>query len=364
MKKWIKIAIFLLIVILLVVGAVRLVKKRKAQEASTPIAKEYAVIVKTLKPQKSHVVLSSDYLAIVKNDKNVALVAKFPGRILQIKEAGQKVKKGDVVAKIDTTVLKSKRDSLKAQIEATRLQIAAAKEALVNLRKIHERTKKLYAVKGASKEQLEREATQIANAKANLASLRGKLASFQANLAEVNNELSYAVLTSPIDGVVAKKFANLGDIAMPGRPLLSINGSQDNYLLVRLPSNIAAYGLLYNGKRYALKPLKGSFNSLSEYRADVDDPKLIEGQRVETKVITYDNEALLLPFDAVLNRNGKTYVLVVNGEYAKPLEVHVKASGAEGVVVAEDLSGKELVVAKPDILLKLLSGIKLKEIKG
>ncbi len=363
MKKLMKLLIFLALVALLIIGAVRLVKKRKAQEAAIPPAKEYALIVKTLVPKKKYITLSTDYLALVQSDTNTKLLAKFAGRIMQIKDTAERVKKGEVVARLDTTPLRAKLTSIQSQIEATRSQIAAAKEALANLYSIHARTKKLYAVKGASKEQLEREAVQIAEAKAKLAALQSKLASLKASKTEIRNELSYAVLKSPIDGVVAKKFVSIGDIAMPGHPLLAINSSSHNYLLVRLPGNLHPAGLLYKGKRYNLKALQSSFDSLSEYRADVADPTLVAGEMVACKVITYEGSGVLLPYDAILNRGGKSYVLQVEGDQAKALQVHIVASGEEGVVIQEDLGTQEIVVAKPDILLKLLSGLKLKALK-
>jgi RND family efflux transporter MFP subunit len=40
-------------------------------------------------------------------------------------------------------------------------------------------------------------------------------------------QFSYSVITSPIDGVVTKKFVNAGSMAMPSQPVLSISGKSD-----------------------------------------------------------------------------------------------------------------------------------------
>ncbi len=363
MKKWVKIGIFLVIVVLLVIGAVRLVKKKKAQIAHIPIAKEYAVLVKTIKPSKTNISLKTPYISLVKSDRNTLLSSKFPGRILMIKKEGDKVKKGEVVAKIDDTQLRAKLTSINASILATKESIEATKTVLNNLYNIHERTKKLLKVKGASIEQYEKEQNQIEATKAKFSSLLAKLKTLTQNKKELQNELTYTVLKSNVDGIVSKRFLNVGDLAMPGHPILKINSKEGNYLLVRAPKDVKVYSVIYNKKEYPVKHLHSTFNSLNEYRCDVEDKNLIEGERVEVNVVTFKGTGTLLPYDAILNRNGKNYVLLAKKDKAIPKEINIKASGKNGVVVEEELNGQKIVLAKPDILLKLLSGIKLKEIQ-
>jgi len=88
---------------------------------------------------------------------------------------------------------------------------------------------------------------------------------------------------------------------------------------------------------------------------------MTSGNRVEVDVIIYKGEGIELPFDAVLNRNGKSYVMVRKDNKAVPELINPVQSGQQGIVVNNPgLTGKELVVAKPDILLRLLSGTSLK----
>ena len=363
MKKFIKIALFFLIIALLVIGAVKLVKKRKAEEAALPIAKEYAVIAPVMEAKKSHLLLTTNYLALVQSEANTKLLAKFAGRIEWIAKEGAHLAKGDLVVKLDSTPLQTKLTSLKAQIEAVKKQIEATKEILDNLYKIHKRTQKLLQVRGASKEEYEKEANEIAKTKTNLYALKGKLANLQANKKELLSELNYAILKSPIDGVLAKRYANRGDIAMPGHPLVAIASPKDSYLLVRLPKDIKIYGVFYKNRRYNALPLLHSYNSLNEYKVAINDPQLIAGERVEVEIITFDGKGTLLPQDAILNRDGKSYILIAKGNKATPKEVKIIASGEKGVVIEDNIEGQKVVIAKPDILLKLLSGIELKPIK-
>jgi hypothetical protein len=68
----------------------------------------------------------------------------------------------------------------------------------------------------------------------------------------------------------------------------------------------------------------------------------------------------LVPLDAVLSREGKQMVFVYENNKTVPVEVHILKSGKEGAVLDVPLEGKVLIVAKPDILLRLLTGVPVK----
>ncbi|NPA65688.1 MAG: efflux RND transporter periplasmic adaptor subunit [Epsilonproteobacteria bacterium] len=349
MKKILKIVIALIVVVALAAAGVKAVKDAKAKEASMPKAKIYPVVVSKLEPKVSHVTLSLPYLAEVQNDKDVKLASRIAARVVSIKPSGVKVKKGDVVVVLDTTNIKSALQSLKEELQATQI-------ALQNLEATHKRTLELLAVQGASIEQSQKEQTQIATTRAKISSLKQKEI-------ELKNNLSYAKITSPVDGVIAKTFVNKGALSAPGKPLVAISSKNGFYLMVRVPSDVTIRGVKFMSKTYTATPLESTYHGLNEYKVYVNDLKLISGDRVEVNVITFDQEATLLPFDAVLDRDGKSYVLVIQNDHAVPYAIDVIQRGEEGVVIAQNLEGKSIVVAKPDILLRLVSGYALK-IKG
>ena len=118
--------------------------------------------------------------------------------------------------------------------------------------------------------------------------------------------------------------------------------------------------MLY-GKFYEAIPLHSTFNSLAEYKVYVDEEGMTTGDRVEVEVVVFKGNSILLPFDAVLNRDGKSYVLEVDGDKVIPRIINIVQEGEQGIVVANDnLAGQELVVAKQDILLRLLGGTSIK----
>ena len=324
--------LILLVIAAIVVGGMLLVKSKRAKEAQTPIAKSYPLVVKTIQVLPSEAKLTLPYLAQVENDENVVLSARMSARVLSIKKSGDLVKKGEILAKLD-------REELVANIDSVKISLA-------NLIKTNQRTKALYRVKGASIEQLQKEESGIA--------------ALQAKLIALKNQLSYAVLVSPVSGVIAKTFVTEGSIAMPGKPLINISAAKGFSLLVRLPDEIKPKSILFKGKNYPIQALGSTFQGLNEYKAYLDAAHLTAGETTEIEVVVFEGRATKLPFDAIMNRDGKSYVLLIDKDSAVPKEVEIIQKGEEGVVIKENLQKEKIVIAKPDILLKLLTGITVK----
>jgi len=345
MSKYIKIGLSIVVIAALGVAGVKKIKEAKAADTQMPKAKIYPIVVNTMVPKIVNTKLSLPYLAEVQNDKDVMLSSRIAARIISIKKSGTSVKKGDVIARLDTT-------SIKSNLKNIQNQIAAAKIGLKNLNATHKRTKDLLSVQGASIEESQKEITMIAVNQSKLAGLKQKEI-------ELKNNLSYAVITSPVDGVIAKSMGSKGSISMPGKALAKISSKNGFYLMVRVPTNINIKEVSFNGKDFPATALESTFNGLAEYKVYTGDSKLTSGDRIEVNVITYNDKGILLPFDAILNRDGKSYVLVVNNNKADAKEVHILESAEQGVIVSENFDNEKIVIAKSDILLKLTSGYAL-----
>ena len=345
-KGFLKFIIFIAVVAGLAFLGIKKVKEARAKDASTPKAVVYPIVASTISPKISNVKLTLPYLAEVDNDNDVQIASRVAARVERIKKTGEQVIKGEIVVRLDTTSTRSAINEIKSQIRASKVTLA-------NLEATHRRTLKLLKVQGASIEQSQRESSQIASIKEKINALREKIVSLK-------NNLSYATITSPVDGVVSKSFVSQGAISSPGKPLLSIRSKNGFYLKVRVPSETKIRGVILNHKFYSATPLKSTFHGLNEYKVYTNDNSLVTGDRVQVDVVVFNQQATLLPFDAILNRDGKSFVLVANGNRAKPQEVHILKSAEQGVAISDNLEGKKIVVAKPDILLKLTSGYALK----
>lgn len=342
-KKWIWIGVVLIVV----AGGIFAIRGAQKGEERLPAAKEYAIVVSTFTPELKHVQLTLPYLALTQNDKDVNLASRIASRIEWIKASGSRVKKSEVIARLDNTTIKTGIKSVEAQIDAV-------ETTLKNLEATHRRTLELLKVEGASIEQSQSEESKIAG-------LRSQVESLKQKHSDLNNMLTYAIIRSPVSGRISKTMVNVGDMAMPGHPVANVSATNGFYLLIRVPTDLKVYGVNLDGKFYEAIPLHSTFNSLAEYKVYVDKMGMTTGSREEVNVIVYEGNGLELPFDAILNRDGKSYVLVRNGDKAIPQAVNQVESGEQGIVVSNaDIAGKKLVVAKQDILLRLLGGTSLK----
>ena len=343
---FLKFIIFIAIVAGLAFLGIKKVKEARAKDASTPKAVVYPIVASTITPKVSTVKLTLPYLAEVNNENDVQLTSRVPARVENIKKTAQRVRKGEVVVQLDTTSIQSSIEEIKSQIRASNF-------TLENLRATHQRTLRLLSVQGASIEESERESSQISSIEEKINGLREKIVSLR-------NSLSYSEIISPVDGVVSKSFTSQGAVSSPNKPLLSIRSKNGFYLKVRVPSETKIKGVILNHKFYSATPLNSTFHGLNEYKVYTNDNSLVTGDRIQVDVVVFNQQATLLPFDAILNRDGKSFVLVVNGNRAKSQEVHILKSAEQGVAISDNLEGKKIVVAKPDILLKLTSGYALK----
>jgi RND family efflux transporter MFP subunit len=138
-------------------------------------------------------------------------------------QPGDRVKRGDLLLTISSADLQAKQ----AQVRAS---VSQAKSAYENAAKDYDRFKILHEKGSASKKELENITTRFDVAKAGLAAARE-----MEN--EVQAQLAYTNLRSPFDGVVANTFVKSGDLANPGMPLMTVEGTSDYEAAVMVPES-------------------------------------------------------------------------------------------------------------------------------
>ena len=136
---------------------------------------------------------------------------------------GQKVAKGQLLAKVGNADVTAKL----AQVEA---QVAVAAAGFANAEKDYERYQALVASNSASKKEWDDISTQYQMAKAQLAAAKEMKNG-------VNAQFAYANLRAPFAGVITNKFIKAGDIAQPGRPLFEIEAPGAFQVLVSVPES-------------------------------------------------------------------------------------------------------------------------------
>ncbi len=369
--------IVIIIILLILLGAILLLKIRKADLTDAPVAAVLPVVVDTITVQPQAVTLTLPVMGIVSSDISTTLSTKISGRILKLyKQEGDSIKKGDLLIQIDDRELRAKKESLRLkraslgyEITAKKGNLKALQIARENAIETHARTKELLDVKGASIEQFNKEQTEIAHLTAQLQSTKSSIEVLRSGINgllqsenEINSQLSYTRIISPISGTLSARLAMAGDLALPGKPLLKIAATDGLYLDIKLPSGLQSSAIQFQGEQFVLTPRdQAGTTGLCEYRAALPlGNTLVEGEFLNVALVLYSGNGVLLPNDVLLTVQGTTNVLVYQDGKTSKTPVTVLHRGSEGVMVKEDLSGEILLLAKPDILLRVTSGAPVK----
>ncbi|MGA8241948.1 MAG: biotin/lipoyl-binding protein [Desulfobacterales bacterium] len=371
--------ITLILVVAIVAAGLLLLHKRKADLAQASPAPIMPAVVATTDLKTQAVTLTLPAMGIVASDISAVLSTRISGQVMEVsKQEGDPVKKGEILARIDATDLEAKkqgvvlqRQGIVFQVEAKKAEVNALEMSLKSAEEAHARTKELLDIKGASPEQYSQEQAEIAKLKAGLTAARNSIETLQksmgtlaASMREIDSVMNYATLVAPIDGTVSQILARPGDLATPGKPLMRISSKTGLYLNLSLPDTLRADEVMLVGRALPLtsKDQTGE-TGLVQYVAPLpQNLGLVEGQFVNVSVVVYKGEDVLLPIDALLTMNGSSSVFVLASDgKAQRLSVRIKARGVEGATVDQDLAGRKVIIAKPDILLRVATGVPVVE---
>lgn len=341
--------IYVILIALLVGGAVMLVKKKNSQAQSlTPPPKEF-VVISTYKPKMDAVKMYTEAVGEVKSDKEVEFVSKYPYLITFIRSLGEKVKKGELLIKLDDTEFLN-------NIEMTKKELESKQISLANLNTIHQRTKNLQAVGGVSQEQVDNEILQIKLLESSIDSIELKIKTLEENR-------KYLSLYAPYDGIIAQKNANLNELAMVGKPLFTFRSQSDKYIEIHLPHTQKALALEYKNKTYPLIDLQSSTNSMKNYIATIGEMEENIGTKVSAKIVSFNGKGTFLPNDCVLVKEDGYYIGIIENEKVNFLKINMEYYNAQGYVTKENLDEKSIIQAKPDAFLRAFFGATIKEAK-
>lgn len=163
---------------------------------------------------------------VVEAIKGSVIAPQVTGSITALTvKVGDRVKAGQLLAKIDTRMANQQMVSNQAQVVAAQAQLAAARSEF-------ERKRRLYEKQYISQAALERSESDYKTAEAES---KAKLA--QTGMAGVQSGL-YTIY-APYAGIIAEVMAEVGDMAMPGKPVLALYAPNGFRIVVNVPqSNI------------------------------------------------------------------------------------------------------------------------------
>jgi RND family efflux transporter MFP subunit len=196
-KPWITVISIAVAIAVLGAGYLLFVKEKKdavAPKAEAPVS----VAAITVEPRTIDSVVTAAGALSSKNSS--VLSSKVMGRVVRLNvQEGDKVAAGKLLMKIDS-----------GEITA---QVVQARAAYNNARLQYDRIKKLYDAKASTQMEMDQATLGLENA--------------QAGLQAAKAMESYTIITAPISGQIVEKRINLGEMALPGQPLIKIEDNRN-----------------------------------------------------------------------------------------------------------------------------------------
>lgn len=292
---------------------------------------------------------------VIEPVKQSVVSAQASGRVVKLLvKMGDRVKAGQLLATIDD-------QEASVGVQRSQAQVAQSEAELRNARVNFERTRDLRAQGFVSQAALDVAETQYKAAQAGNA---------QASAGARASALSqgYTRVTAPYDGWVLQTHAEAGDLAVPGKPIVTVYAPLPLRAVVQVPASLAdstraAREVLVqlgeaNGQSTWVAPVKRSAMPAADpvsqtvvWRLDLSPQaaqNLLPGQQVRVRFVGGQANRTVVPSAAVLRRGELTAVYVASDKGFVLRAVRLGADhGAEGVEIVAGLATGERVALDP-----------------
>jgi RND family efflux transporter MFP subunit len=311
-----------------------------------------AVELKSAPVELREIELTYSAEAVIEAVRQSTVSAQIQGRIVDIRfDVGDTVKKGDVILRIDER-------QVGQAAAASAAQVGEAQAALANARAQYERTKQLLAQKFVSRAALDR-------AEAEYRAAQARVTSLLAGAAAAATEKSFATVVAPYSGVVSARHVEVGEMATPGKPLMTGFDPSTLRVVANVPATqigavraigrarieVPSLGKWLDVKSLTVMPTTDPRTQTTRVRLDLpeDTRGIYPGVYARAYFVIGKAPRLLVPRAAVFHRSELTAVYVIGADGQPQLrQVRIGTAGDEqSVEVLAGLKAGERVALEP-----------------
>lgn len=318
-------------------------KKEEATQVIRP--------VKVVEIAKADTTRALDYSGSVRARTDMNLGFRINGKIVDRRvDIGERVKPGDVLARIDSTDYQLAVKRAEATLDSAQKQVQTADLTL-------KRAQQLFEKNVAPKSQLEQ--AQLSYDQAT--STRDSASSA---LDEAKNQVAYSDLKSDLSGIVTAVNADVGQVVGSGTPVLTVAVDGEKEVQIAVPEMDIAHftsgkavkarfwsddALVLDGK---VREVSGSADTQSRtfsVRVSLpNDPRVLLGMTANVEASAENTQPFVsIPLSALAEKDGQKIVWLVDRQagtvHSQP--VRVADFSNDGVRVADGLKAGETVVA-------------------
>jgi RND family efflux transporter MFP subunit len=378
-KRYILLSLTFLLVATLIILYFQGVLKPAVEVQVTAVQKIYPAQTFTLLNASGYVVAQ----------RKAAVASKITGRLVFLGvEEGNRVKKGEVIARLENDDAKAAVQRAKADVKVAHFNLEQSRAELDDARLDFNRKKELVGKEIIPQSQYDAAEARYKKAKAAVAANRASLQASEAALKEAEVLLEYTIIRAPFDAVVLTKDADIGDIVTPigaaadakaavvtiadmNSLQVEVDVSESNIGQVKVgqPCEIQLDAMpndRFRGVVHMIVPTadRSKASILVKVAFLEKDPRILPEMSAKvaflSRQVTADEEKPLtaLPRGAVVTRDGETVAFVVKNNLVLKTPVHL---GRKLDTMVEILNGVEVgdqvVIAPSD---KIKNGAKVK----
>ncbi len=291
-----------------------------------------------------------DYTGKAAAAKEIAVAPTVPGKVTDYNfEVGDSVTKGAVLFTVDTIDLQNNMRSLQAQYNAAVLARDNAKITYENNKLLHDEE----IISDAEYRQI----------KLAYDSAEASLTALQVQMDTLNKSISDCSVTSPLTGVVTARNVEQGGYASAAAAAYTVMdlstikvevGVSEQLLNTIKVGDEAAVTIT----AVAAEPLTGIVSTVSpaagqtgmytvKVELDNTDGTIKPGMMAEVNFTAEKAEdTIVLPRNAVITKDGETYVYVVKDGTAKKVNVELGIEAADTIEIKKGLKNGDAVITK------------------
>jgi RND family efflux transporter MFP subunit len=296
---------------------------------------------------------------------NSTIYARVSGYVAKwIADIGDRVKKDQVLATIDTPELDAQLEAAQAQLKASEAEVKVREADVEFAKTTYERWHD--SPKGVvSDQEREDKKAHYAMATAQLNASRARVALDQANMDRLSYLASFKQVTAPYDGVITERRVDIGDLVTAGSgtnitPLYGIAQSEQIRVFVNVPQAASADmgegtaaqvtageypNRIFQGK--VTRTTKSIDRRARTLRVEVDltndDLALIPGMYVQVAFRLKPTSFVQVPASALLFRAAGPQVAIIDNGTVKFHDVTIARDNGNFVELASGLSAGQRV---------------------
>jgi len=293
----------------------------------------------------------------------VAVKPKLPGTIERmLVDIGDAVTMGQTIATIDRREIDAQADAAVATVSVGKAALESAEAALANAVLEHDRAKNLFDKGALPRQRLDGAQTAHRSAVAQRDLAAANLAQADAALRRAREVQRNATITSPVTGYVVERNYDAG--AIPGDlPVVvvadmrqmkleaGVSELEAGRIRVGLKANVSVQakpGMTFEGHLAAIAPEVDERNR--HFKIDVRVPNsnraLLSGMYATARIVeSTATNAVVLPKDAVMTKDGKRIVQKVQGDTLSTVTVTEGLSDGTRVQILTGLAAGDIVLA-------------------